>query len=37
MIRTPIAQHRAALASMGAPLTHDTYATATARRGMMQI
>jgi glutathione S-transferase len=37
LIRTPIAQHRAVLAEMGAPLTQESYGTATARRGLMQI
>jgi len=37
MIRTPIAEHRAVLAGMGAPLTSDSYGTAAPRRGMMQI
>jgi glutathione S-transferase len=36
-MRTPIAQHRAVLAEMGAPLTADTYATSAPRRGMMRI
>jgi glutathione S-transferase len=36
LIRTPLPQHRAVLAEMGAPLTVDTCGTATARRGMMQ-
>jgi glutathione S-transferase len=36
-IRTPIAQHRAVLAEMGAPLTSETCGTATPRRGVMQI
>jgi len=36
-IRTPIAQHRTVLAEMGAPLTSETYGTATPRRGVMQI
>ncbi len=36
-IRTPPLQHRAALAELGAPLTAETYATATPRRGVMQI
>jgi glutathione S-transferase len=36
-IRTPIAEHRAALAEMGAPLTRETYGTTTPRRGLMQI
>jgi glutathione S-transferase len=35
-MRTPIAEHRRALGEMGAPLTAETYGTATARRGMMQ-
>jgi glutathione S-transferase len=37
MIRTPIPQHREALAAIGAPLMHDSYGTATARRGVMPI
>jgi glutathione S-transferase len=37
MRRTPIAEHRAALAAMGAPLTAETYGTAVPRRGIMQI
>ena len=37
LIRTPITQHRAVLAEMGAPLTRETYGTATPRRGMMRI
>jgi len=37
MMRTPIPQHRAALAEMGAPLTEDTHATTVARAGLMQI
>jgi glutathione S-transferase len=37
LIRTPVASHRSALAEMGAPLTSETYATATPRRGVMQI
>jgi len=36
-IRTPIAQHRAVLAELGAPLTPETLGTATPRRGVMQI
>ena len=36
-MRTPIAQHRAALAELGAPLTAESYATAAPRRGMMRI
>jgi len=35
--RTPLPQQRAALAEMGAPLTRETYGTATPRRGVMQI
>jgi len=34
-IRTPPTEHRAALAEMGAPLTADSYGTATPRRGVM--
>ena len=37
LLRTPVAQHRAALAEMGAPLTSDTFGTPNPRRGMMQI
>jgi glutathione S-transferase len=37
MRRTPIAEQRAALAAMGAPLTAETYGTAAPRRGIMQI
>jgi glutathione S-transferase len=37
MIRTPIAEHRATLAGMGAPLIAETYGTPTPRRGVMQI
>jgi glutathione S-transferase len=37
LLRTPIAQHRAALAELGAPLTTETYATATPRPGLMRI
>ncbi len=36
-LRTPIAQHRAALAELGAPLTPDTWGTSAPRRGVMQI
>ena len=35
--RTPIAEHRAALAGMGAPLMAKTYGTTAPRRGVMQI
>jgi glutathione S-transferase len=37
LIRTPIPQHRAALAKLGAPLMSDTYGTTTPRRGLMRI
>jgi len=37
LMRVPIAQHRAALAELGAPLTRDSYASATPRRGVMPI
>jgi glutathione S-transferase len=36
-IRTPIAQHRAVLAEMGAPLTAESFGTDEPRRGVMQI
>jgi len=36
LIRTPPAQHRAALAEMNAPLMQDTYGTAAPRRGLMR-
>lgn len=36
-LRTPVAQHRTVLAEMGAPLLRESYGTATARRGIMQI
>jgi hypothetical protein len=35
-MRTPIAQHRAALAEMGAPLSRETYGTPVPRRGVMR-
>lgn len=35
--RTPLGEHRAALAEMGVPLTRDTHGTSTPRRGMMRI
>ena len=35
--RTPLKQHRAALAEMKVPLTQETYETAEARRGVMRI
>jgi glutathione S-transferase len=37
MARTPIPQHRAVLAELGAPLMAETYGTATPRRGLMKI
>ena len=37
MMRTPVAEHRAALAEAGAPLTAETYGTTAPRRGLMQI
>ena len=37
MMRTPPGQQRAALAEMGAPLTAESYATATPRPGVMPI
>jgi hypothetical protein len=36
-LRTPIAQHRAALAAMGAPLTRETFGTDLPRRGVTRI
>ena len=37
MMQTPPAQHREALAAIGAPLTRDTLGTTTPRRGLMKI
>jgi hypothetical protein len=37
LIRTPIAEHRRVLAELGAPLSADTLASATPRRGVMPI
>jgi glutathione S-transferase len=37
LIRTPVAEHRAALAELGAPLTAETLGTPEPRRGIMQI
>jgi glutathione S-transferase len=37
LMRTPIPQHRAVLAEMGAPLTRETYRTTRPRRGMMRL
>ncbi len=36
LMRTPIPQHRAILAEMGAPLTAESYGTTSPRRGIMQ-
>lgn len=37
LLRTPIAQHRAVLAEMGAPVAREAHGGPTPRRGMMQI
>ena len=37
MMKTPPAEQRDALRALGAPLTRETFATATPRRGMMKI
>jgi glutathione S-transferase len=37
MMRTPIAQHRAVLTELGAPLSTETYGTPVPRRGIMRI
>lgn len=37
LVRTPIAQHRAVLAELGAPLTAESCATSSPRRGVLQI
>jgi glutathione S-transferase len=37
MMRTPIPQHREALAEIGAPVTAETYGTAQPRRGLMGV
>jgi glutathione S-transferase len=37
MLRTPPAQHRAALADLGAPLSRDTYDTGVPRPGIMRL
>jgi glutathione S-transferase len=37
MMRTPPTEQRAALAAMGAPLTRESFGTATPRRGLMKI
>ena len=37
MIRAPPAEHRNALAAMGAPLTSESFGTTTPRRGVMAV
>jgi glutathione S-transferase len=37
LLRTPPAEHRAALVDMGAPLTRDTFGTTTPRAGVMSL
>ena len=37
MIRTPPAEHRGALAAMGAPLTAESFGTSSPRRGVMSV
>ena len=37
MLRVPVAEHRAALVEMGAPLTAATYGTNEPRAGLMRI
>jgi glutathione S-transferase len=37
MLRTPISGQRAALAKIGAPLTRETFGTATPRRGVLSV
>lgn len=37
LMRTPIAQHRAALAELGAPLSAESYAMDSPRRGIMRV
>jgi glutathione S-transferase len=37
MLRTPPAQHRKALAELGAPLSRDTYDTGVPRPGIMRL
>ena len=36
-LKTPIAEVRAALAQVGAPILRETYGTSTARRGVMPV
>ena len=37
ILRTPIDEQRAALKALGAPVSAETYASTTARRGIMPI
>ena len=37
MIRTPVAEHRRVLGELGVPLTRETFAVATPRRGVMPL
>lgn len=37
LLRTPIAEHRAALKAAGAPVSEETFGTATPRRGLLAI
>ena len=37
LMRTPIAQQRAVLVEMGAPVSTETYSTTVPRRGVMRI
>jgi glutathione S-transferase len=37
LVRTPVPQHRAVLAEMGAPLTRESFATDAPRRGVMSV
>jgi len=37
MARTPIAEHRAALEAMGAPLMRESFGTPSPRPGIMRI
>jgi hypothetical protein len=37
LLRTPIANHRAALKDAGAPVSADTFGTSIPRRGLLTI
>jgi glutathione S-transferase len=37
LMRTRIAEHRAALAELGVPLTAETFGSAAPRRGIMPV